>query len=186
MRYAGAGLLLCLLALWGCGGGSSSTSQAQSSGETQQGQTAKSAPKEENAEESIEGYGSEAGGSDRAALLSTFHGYLGALAEGDEQKACSYLADNVRQSLQQLAAKAKKSLSCPQLLEALLSPQADRIAKVQAEGKVTKVRIKGNTAFLVFHAPGARLYQLTLAKEGNEWKTTTLSAAVLAPSVPHQ
>jgi hypothetical protein len=69
-------------------------------------------------------------------------------------------------------------------LEALLSPEAAEIAKGQAEGEVTKIRVKGDTAFVVFHAPGARLYQLTLAREEGEWKATSLSASVLAPSLP--
>jgi hypothetical protein len=111
-----------------------------------------------------------------------FHGYLGALAEGDEEGACAYLAASVQQSLSRLAAKAKKPPSCPQLLEALLSPEAAEIAKGQDEGKIAKVRVKGDTAFVVFHAPGARLFQLTLAREGGRWKATSLSAAVLAPA----
>jgi hypothetical protein len=175
------GIALVLLCLGGCGGGGSSQGQGTTQGSSEQS-TTQSAPSEENAEESIEGFGEEAEGSERDEVLAAFHGYLGALAEGDEQGACSHLAANVQQSLQQLAAKAKKPPSCPQLLEALLSPEADQIAQGQEEGKVTKVRVKGDTAFVVFHAPGARLYQLTLVQEGGEWKATSLSASVLAPS----
>jgi hypothetical protein len=174
------GIALVLGCLCGCGGGTSSSTQ--SSSQAQPGRTKGAAP-EENAEESIEGFGSEAEGSEREEVLGAFHGYLGAIAEGDEQAACSHLSVRVQQSLQRLAAKAKKSLDCPQLLEALLSPQAAQIAKGQAEGRVAKVRVKGDTAFVVFHAPGARLYQATLAKEGSEWKATSLSASVLAPAV---
>jgi hypothetical protein len=171
---------LIALCLGGCGGGGSSKDQSQSSSEPTA--AARSAPKEENAEASIESFGEEVEGSEREEVLGAFHGYLGALAAGDEQGACSYLAANVQQSLSQLAAKAKKPLDCPQLLEALLSPQADQIAKGQDEGEVVKVRIKGETAFVVFHAPGARLYELTLVREGGEWKAISLSASVLAPS----
>jgi Putative lumazine-binding len=174
-------LALAALCLGGCGGGDSSESQAQ--GSSEQG-TAKSAPAEANAEASIEGFGSEAEGSEREEVEGAFHGYLGALAEGDEEGACAYLAASVQRSLSRLAAKAKKEVSCPQLLEALLSPQAAQIAEGQAEGEITKVRVKGDTAFVVFHAPGARLYQLTLAREEGEWKATSLSASVLAPSLP--
>jgi hypothetical protein len=176
------GLLLALLCL-GCGGGGSSQGQGSTQGSSEAA-TTQSAPSEENAEESIEGFGEEAEGSERDEVLGAFHGYLGALAEGDEQAACSYLAPQVTDSLQQLASKAKKPLSCPQLLEALLSPQADQIAKGQDKGEITKVRVKGDTAFVVFHAPGARLYQLTLARGGEGWKATSLSASVLAPSLP--
>jgi hypothetical protein len=177
--------VLALLCLGGCGGGGgSSQSQTQSSSEAQPGQAKGAAPEEVNAEESIESFGEEAEGSERDEVLAAFHAYLGALSEGDERGACARLAANVQQSLSQLAAKAKKSLSCPQLLEALLSPQAGQIARGQEEGKITKVRVKGDTAFVVFHAPGARLFQLTFAREGGEWKATSLSASVLAPTPP--
>jgi ketosteroid isomerase-like protein len=175
---ASGALLLALLCLGGCGGGGSST-RSSSEASSQQ-----SAPPQQNAEASIEGFGEEAEGSERAEVEGAFHSYLGAIAAGDEEAACSYLAARVTESLQQLAAKAKKEISCPQLLEALLSPQAAQIAEGQAEGEVTKIRVKGDTAFVVFHAPGARLYQLTLAREEGEWKATSLSASVLAPSLP--
>jgi len=174
-------LLLALLCLAGCGGGGSSQGQGstQSSSEAT---SAQGAAKEQSAEASIEGFGEEAEGSGREEVLAAFHGYLGAIAEGDEQEACSYLGKTVTETLSELAAKAKKSPSCAGLLEALLSPQAGEIARAQAEGKVTKVRIEGDTAFVVFHAPGARLFQLNLAREGGEWKVTSLSASVLAPA----
>jgi hypothetical protein len=161
-----------LLCLAGCGRDSST----QSSSEATQ-----SAAPEPNAEESIEGFGSEAEGSERQEVEGAFHSYLGAIAQGDDEKACSYLGARVTETLSELAAKAKKPLSCPQLLEALLSPQADQIARGQEEGKIAKVRLKGDTAFVVFHAPGARLFQLTMAREGGAWRVTSLSASVLAP-----
>jgi hypothetical protein len=173
--------IVFLLCLGGCGGGSSSTqSQDQATSSSEQS-TTRSAPAEENAEASIESFGEEAGSSEREGVEGAFHGYLGALAQGDEQSACSHLAARVTESLSQLAAKAKKPPRCPQLLEALLSPQADQIARGQEEGKITKVRVKGDSAFVIFHAPGARLFELTLAREGGEWKATSLSASVLAP-----
>ena len=168
-------LALAALCLAGCGGGDSS--QSQSSNEQTQ-----SAAREQSAEASIEGFGQEAEGSEREAVEDTFHGYLGAIAQGDEQSACDYLASRVTETLSTLAAKAKKPPGCRRLLEALLSPDADQIAKAQAEGKITKVRIEGDSAFVVFHAPGARLYQLVLAEEDGEWKSTSVSASVLAPA----
>ena len=115
-------------------------------------------------------------------MLGAFHDYLGAIAAKDYPGACSYLAARVTESLATARRQSQENVSCPQLLEALLSPQAGQIAKGQAEGKVLKLRVKGDTAFVVFHAPGARLYELTLAREGGEWKVTSLSASVLAPS----
>jgi hypothetical protein len=177
MRYL-ALPALCLLLLGGCGGGSGSSSNS-----TQPSTQGQGAP--ESAEASIEGFGEEAKGSDRAELLSAFHGYLGAIAGGHQEAACSYLNERVRESLLQLAGKAKKSLGCAELLGALLSPEASEITRSQDDGQVRKVRLQGDTAFVVFHAPGARLYQLNLNREGDEWKVASLSVSVLAPELPH-
>ena len=176
------GIALALLCLAGCGGGDSPSQGQGSTQSSSEATSAQGAAKEQSAEASIEGFGEEAEGPEREEVEGTFHSYLGAIAEGDEQEACSYLGKTVTETLSELAAKAKKPLSCPELLEALLSPEAAEIAKGQDESKVTKVRIKGDTAFVVFHAPGAGLFQLNLAREGGEWKVTSLSASVLAPS----
>jgi hypothetical protein len=176
VRRTGLIIALCLGAILisGCGGSSSDSSSTETT-------TSQSAP--QNAEESIEGFGEEAEGEDREALISAFRGYFGALAEGDDAKACESLSAKVTESLQRLAAKAKKDFSCEQLLEALLSPDAKQIAKGQAQGEIRKIRIEGDTAFIVFHAPGARLYQLTMVEEEGQWKATSLAASVLAPSL---
>lgn len=99
------------------------------------------------------------------------------------EAACSYLAERVRESLEQLTSKARKPFSCAETLEALLSPEANEIAKSQDQGQIRKVRFQDDTAFVVFRAPGARLYQLNLNREGGEWKVALLSASVLAPSL---
>jgi hypothetical protein len=44
------------------------------------------------------------------------------------------------------------------------------------------VGVRGDRAFVVFHAPGAKLFQLTMVREGGRWKTTTIAASVLVPS----
>jgi hypothetical protein len=46
------------------------------------------------------------------------------------------------------------------------------------------VRVDGDRAFIVFHAPGAKAYQMSLVREGGEWKVTTVVASVLVPLLP--
>jgi hypothetical protein len=171
MRYAGLALLCLLALLPGCGGSGDAPTTA-----------ATSPPQRKNAEESIEGFGEGAEGSDREELLLAFHGYLGALAASDEEKACAYLGERVSESLDQLA--KGKNAGCPEILEALLSPEAGKVARAQERGRIEKVRVEGDTAFVVFHAPGARLYQLNLIREDDEWRVSALSASVLAPEPP--
>lgn len=183
-------------ALVGCGGGdeeSTSTPSAGSASGATTTQTNPAAPAGDAAEHgvgevhrggeaSIEEFGSEAEGSEREAVLAVFTGYLNAIAEEDYPAACSHLAATVRSSLTQLAGEASRS-ACAALLPKLLAPTAPRIAHEQANGRITKVRAEGDRAFVVFRAPGAELYQLTMIEEGGEWKATTVGASVLVPEL---
>jgi hypothetical protein len=177
-------LLLLALAAAGCGGGGGdSTSTAQQAGSASGDSSPPQSRKPyQGGEKSIEEFGQEASGSQRSALLGAFHAYLGALAARDYASACGHLSVNVRRSLEQLLAKAKKGVGCPRVLPALLAPTAATIARQQDEGQITKVRVKGERAFVVFHAPGAKLYQLTMVREGGRWKVATVAASVLVPS----
>jgi hypothetical protein len=191
-RRAFAVLLLALLLTLvgsGCGGdgntaSSSSSSGQETSSEESSGEDSTSTSQESEesvgGEKSIEEYGAEAGGGERGAILSSFHNYLQAIAAGDNSTACSYLSVRVQQGLRQLV---KQRASCEQILPKLLAPTAAAISRQQDNGKITKVRVKGDQAFVVFHAPGAKLYMLGLVREGGEWKATTVAASVLVPDL---
>lgn len=163
-------VLAVLIGTGGCGAGSSSVESGQPQ------------PHGEGGEKSIEGFGAEAGGPERVALLGAFHGYLEAIASGDGASACSRLAARVRHSLEQLVGGRVRRGGCAAILPRLLTPAAAAAGRQQAEGKVTRVRAKDGRAFVVFHAPGAKLYQLTLVREGGRWKAATATASVLVPS----
>jgi hypothetical protein len=165
-----ASFLALTLAVGGCGGGSSPAASTTSTSASASG------------EKSIEEFGREAQGPDREALIGAFHAYLGGIVARDYSTACSYLAASVRRSLQQFASARSEHRRCASLLSALLAPSAATVARQQDEGRITKVRLKGDRAFIVFHSPGAKLYMLTLAREGGGWKTTTVGASVLVPS----
>jgi hypothetical protein len=178
-----ASVLLCALLLAACGSGDSSSSPSAASTEEAKTTTESTASKRsENAEESIEGFGSEATGSPRAQLIGAFRAYLGALGEADIASICAGLAARVRESLANLAQSKEKKASCESVLPKLLSPSAPTAARQQANGKVTRVRVKGDEAFIIFHAPGARLYQMTMVRESGRWKASTAIASVLAPA----
>lgn len=160
-------LALALLALGGCGGGAGAGSTAIRAAA--------------GGEKSIEDFGSEASGPDRGRILAAFSGYLKAIAQKDYGSACSGLSATVQRSLEQLAGKGSKQ-DCAALLPRLLSPTAPGIARGQAAGKIAKVRVQGERAFVVFQAPGARLYELPTVREGAEWKAGLLSPSILVPS----
>jgi len=148
-----------------------------------QGQGGGHAKESEGGEKSIEEFGAEAVGSERVAIRGAFTSYLSAIAAGDFRPACSHLAAGVRQSLEQLVVKRLKGRGCVAILPKLLSGSAATIARRQAEGKITKVRVEGDRGFVVFHAPRAKLYQMTMVREGGEWKTATATSSVLVPEL---
>jgi hypothetical protein len=133
----------------------------------------------EGAEESIEGFGSEASGSVREAITTAFHDYLGALTSRDYRAACRDLSAGVRRSLRHGFPHAG---SCPAALSRLLAPTAPGVARAQAGGRLTQVRVQGSRAFVVFQAPGAKLYQMPMQRLAGDWKVGFVSASILVPA----
>jgi hypothetical protein len=170
---------LALAILAGCGGSSSPPPPGAASGAS--GRQHEGGGAEAGGEKSIEEFGHEASGSEREALLASFRGYLGAVAGRDYAAACTHLTKSVHASLEQLAATRLKAKGCPAILPKLLAPTAPAIAGEQQRGRIDKVRVNGARAFVVFHAPGAKLFQMTMLREGGGWKATTVAASVLAP-----
>ena len=185
-------LLVLALLLAGCGGsdsnsstvatGSTSSSNGTSTGDSPDGGSGSHDSSSAGGEASIENFGSAAGGSTKAEILGAFHGYLNAVATHDAAGACSYLSSIVQDSMSQLVAPRLKSKGCTAILPALLSPTAATIARDQARGEITRVRVQGDRGFVVFHAPGASLYQLTMVREKGAWKAATVAASILVPS----
>jgi hypothetical protein len=170
-------LVVMVLCAIGCGGGGS--------GSTGGGEESDARAQQRNrqgAEARIEGYGGEATGVDRVAILATFHRYLEAIGAGEYASACVNLAGFARHSLRQLAGEADGGRHCAAILPGFLTAAAGATARQQAVGTVRKVRVEGDRAFVVFHAPGARLYQMTMTREGGRWRVATVSASVLAPA----
>jgi hypothetical protein len=63
----------------------------------------------------------------------------------------------------------------------MLAPTAASLTRAEAKRTVTKVRMQGNRAFVVFDAPGAILY-MPMTREGGRWRAALLAAAVLIPA----
>ena len=64
----------------------------------------------------------------------------------------------------------------------MLGTTAAAAARAQADGEIRKVRVRGDGALVIFHAPGARLYVFSLVDEGGEWKVATLVGTVMSAS----
>jgi len=170
----GVGLLSLTFSFAGCGSGDhkqSPSSQATASSHFEGG------------EKSIEEFGSEAEGPERKSILAIERSYLSAIAAGDFPAACTNLAANVLDSLRQVFGEGRGGVSCARRLAVLLSDAAPALANAQLRGRITKVRVEGDRAFVVFRAPGAELYQFTTVREAGRWKAASAGASVLVPSL---
>jgi len=141
-----------------------------------------SRPEAASGEKSVEGFGDEAAGQTRAALLQTFKTYLGAIGGHAYRTACAQLSATVRESLAQLTNGRPTYSDCARALSALFSAETEAIDRRQARGTITKVRVKADRAFVVFHAPGAKLYMMALVREGADWKASSASTSILVPA----
>jgi hypothetical protein len=187
-----AALLLSVLVL-GCGsGGSGETTSAPTEAATPRpagsGQAAspggggskQAKPRYEGAEEEVEQLGSEAGGSEREAVVGVEQEYLTALSEQDFITVCGLLAKPTRMQLQQLV--QGKKVGCATILPRLLGGPAASTAHIYLGGELRRVRLSGRKAFVIFHAPGARLFVIGLVNEDGRWLVGNLTPSVLAPS----
>lgn len=162
----------------GCGGGSDTTAVDRPGPGAESGVKA---PRGQ-AEREVEDFGSEAGSSERKAVLSAEQGYLSALADGDFARACTFVASAVSNSLQAVVAPGSEARSCAEILPKLLSASASDVARQQLNGEIVKVRVDGSRGYVVYQAPGARLYVFPMIREGAGWTVSTLTGSVLAPS----
>lgn len=89
----------------------------------------------------------------------------------------------MHRSLGELAGAQAEAVGCARIVPRFLAPTAAAIARQQASGTITKVRVKGDRAFVVFQAPGAKLYQQTLLRQNGRWKATMVAASVLVPDL---
>jgi hypothetical protein len=136
----------------------------------------------QGADPRVEAFGREAASGDRAAIVAAMKGYLQALAVQDYRRACSSLATSVQRSLERIVAKQVRARGCAAILPMILSGAAATTSREAAAGAVSRVRVSGNRALVLYHAPGAQLYVMTMTREGSAWKAATIAGSILIPS----
>lgn len=128
----------------------------------------------------IEEFGGEAKGGERNQIVTSFEAYFAALASKDYDDACAQLAKPIKKLLERFSAAKKESKGCAAIVAGL--PEAVKKATgIASRGKVTEVRVEDDRSYVLFRAPGARLYQFSMTREGGEWKPATISTVVLQP-----
>jgi hypothetical protein len=130
------------------------------------------APRGDN---SIPDFGSEAPTSQRARATAALAAFLHARASGDWSTACSHLAASTRKQLETFTRASKGATKgCASVLAALSTgPTAARADTLT--GGVLALRIKGTSAFALYHGPHNSKYVMPMLNEGGAWKMGQLA-----------
>jgi hypothetical protein len=121
---------------------------------------------------SIPDYGQEAAPSERARATAALAAYLRARAGGEWSTACSYLVATTRKQLEQLARSAKRGGGdCGKILAGFSAGPAAARADPLVAG-IAALRVKGSSAFVLFHGPHDSKYVMPMRDEGGAWKVS--------------
>lgn len=136
----------------------------------------------EGGDNSVQEFGEEASESELDAAATALHNFLDARAEGAWDSACSFLASEVKQSLQALAAQGAQSedTSCSAVLERITNPAAlPALRSEAARADVGSLRIEGDRAFVVYRGLKDSILAVPMAREDGSWKVAALAGTPL-------
>jgi len=135
-----------------------------------------SAPK--GGDNSIQTYGDEASGGEKAAVTSAMFAFFRALAAKDYAKVCAGVSEKTREGVEQFMKLQHKEGSCPSILESIIgaSPGGAQEAKKAANGSVGHVRVGEGNAFILFTPAGGKPSYFVMKQEGGQWKATGFNA----------
>ena len=134
---------------------------------------------------SVQDFGREAGGSDFEQASAALHNFLDARAVGDWTAACSFLAEDIFKSLEQLAAREGEPVDCADALGNLTPPSEvtapDGLLFREAKAAdVGSVRIEGSRAFVLYRGLEDSVMAISMTKEDGRWKVASLGAVPLS------
>jgi hypothetical protein len=138
-------------------------------------------PLAKGGDNSIQTYGAEASGAQRAHARAVVEAYLDARAAGSWAQACAYLVPRMRASMQAAARSSQGKVSgCGGVMEAIAAntPQADLQSAAQIEP--LSLRVKGPQGFLIFRDGEGTPANMPLNLLGGRWKVTSLIPIPLA------
>jgi hypothetical protein len=128
---------------------------------------------------SIPDYGNEAPPTERERAATALAAFLRARANGEWPRACTYLATPTRTQLERLLGAAKGKVQaggCGRTLAALSKgPAAAHADSLTLTAGVAALRIKGKSAFALFHGPKGSKYVMPMTSEGGAWKMSQLA-----------
>jgi hypothetical protein len=177
--------LAAVLTVAGCGSGSSSTGASSTATSAASGPAKESAegakPKEAaSGDQSIQQYGGAANGTDKSAVEGAVHGFLTAMANQDYAGICAAISKTNREQLASFG--GGEGGGCEGALKQLLNPAAAKEAQAAAAAPITSVRIKEDSAFVLFKPQGGSKSYLAMKREGGSWKSIAVTPGTpLAP-----
>lgn len=130
---------------------------------------------------SIQEFGEEAGGSDRAKATATIRTYYSASEHKEWAKVCALLSQKNLAQIQQFASKIPKvkSKTCPGVIE-LVNAQTPGRPPDTMKGAVVSLRVEKGDGFALYHGIDGKPYSYTLKLENGEWKLTSLGPTPLS------
>lgn len=140
-------------------------------------------PIAKGSDNSIQTFGLEASGSERARATAIARAYLGARASKRWVVACSYLAGPLKGQLEALLPRAPsaKAKGCAAAIEAISTGVPASVLRKGATVHVLSLRVKGPRAFLIYRGGGGGTpLALPMAREGGAWKVGALAANPLS------
>lgn len=133
-------------------------------------------PTTQGGDNSIQSYGVESSGDERAEAATAVKAYLDAQADGRWQEACTLLAAPIRRDLLKLweQAKGPDVGGCPQAMAAAVSRIPKDLQRVVSDLHVLSMRVQGNRGFLIYEDATARASETPMQHEEDGWRIRAL------------
>lgn len=130
---------------------------------------------------SVQEFGSEADAAEFDQAAEAVHGFFDARVHGDWEAACSHLAADVAESLQQLSGKSKEleDGGCPETLEAISEGVPQSAFKEAAKADIGSLRVEGDQAFVIYRGAMKTVFAVPMKDEDGAWKVASLAGTPL-------
>jgi hypothetical protein len=131
---------------------------------------------------SVQEFGEEADDSERDEAAMALHNFLDARAAEDWESACSFLTEEIRESLGQLAAQAQQAeeVSCPEIMAKLTNRAAMPALRAEAaRADVGSLRVEDDRAFILYRGLGDTILTVPMANEDGSWKVASIAGTPL-------
>lgn len=130
---------------------------------------------------SIQDFGSEAGGSEFERAAAALHGYLDARAQGAWAAACSYLSSDTRRMLAKFASQSKrlKGRGCAATLAAFSAGAKGALRAEANRADAGSLRVEGERGFVIYRGVEKTVFAIPMAREDGGWKVAALAPTPL-------